>query len=93
MRPIRAEYQTSASPSFLPEIKKASKKIESPIMAPAIGSQAGSCSFNSSLRIKKKGKAKINAARGTLPVFISVAAMATEKRTNSDFHNMSDITD
>ena len=86
-RPINPEYQMSANPSLLPEIKKAMVKIKSPRNAPAKDTQTGSTAslYNSacSMLINKKiGKAIIKKMRGTMPVFMSDTAMAMENDVN-----------
>jgi len=86
-RPISPEYQISAKPSLLPEIKKAMVKINKPKNAPAkLAQSASACAPGESacnmIINKKMGKAAIKKMRGTMPVFKSDTAMAMENDVN-----------
>ena len=79
--PIRAEYQTSASPSFPPETILASRKTRSPVKSPVIASSNGKLP-HPTLKIKKTGNATAKASRGTSPSLMSARAIDNEKTQN-----------
>jgi hypothetical protein len=58
-------------------------KIKSPIKAPTKLTHSGEYSTCRILMVKKKGKAIINAKRGTTPLQTSEIAMRIENKANS----------
>jgi hypothetical protein len=83
--PIMPEYHTSARPSFFLDSTKASRKTDTPIIAPNIDSQGKFHASEANLSAKNTGKAMTKAKRGTAPVFMSITATAAEKSINRLF--------
>lgn len=81
--PIKQEYHTSANPSFFFDRKKASRKTDRPNTAPAIDGQSEA--YGTVLRMKNRRKAKMKANRGTVPVLISITAIAAENKMKRAF--------